>query len=368
MNFRLLLNIFCLSVVLQACIDPFKPDFASTGKQRLLVVDGLITNENKPHSIILSMSIPIEEAKTGIVYEPVTDAILQIIDNQNNKYALTESTSGTYVTNPERFQAKVGDSYQLIIQLNEGEIYQSDFQQIKEVSPILDVTIRQEIEPVFRGGLLLGTEVVNLYTNVDSETEPIYTRYAYDGTYAAISDYQGSSICWPVSSSVPEDLSSFLVCYRSENKNLPLNIVSSEEQVNSNAQKIISEVVNRKFSIGYSMLLKKYSLTNTHYEFLDKVREQQKIGGSLFDPPPTEVRGNISNMDDPNSKALGFFAVSAVTRKRVFIDNIVIENVSIEPECVYDLNFYPDSKPDEFCCDCRLFPGATDQMPEFWGE
>jgi hypothetical protein len=368
MKLRLLTYTLCLLFGLSSCIDPFDPDFSSSAPQSILVVDGLITNEPEAQVITLSKSIPIEDVNIVNNYEPVSGAKLQIIDNMGNTFPLTENVKGSYVTDPSQFQPETGSSYQLNIELNNGDVYQSDFQELKSVTPIEDVEVRSETELIFRGGAVFVADVVNLYTNIEVDIEPVYTKYSYQGTFAAISDYQGSGICWPNPNNVPDDLSSFLVCYRSEFNDLPLNVLNSEEAFGFNEQKVISQVLDRRFAIGYSMLLKKYSLTQSHFDFLSTVKQQQNVGGSLFDPPPTIIVGNISKVNEQDEKILGFFAISAVTSKRIFIDNLVVRSIPLEAECIYDPLFYPDSKPEEFCCDCRLFPGATDQMPEFWGE
>ena len=43
-------------------------------------------------------------------------------------------------------------------------------------------------------------------------------------------------------------------------------------------------------------------------------------GGDIFDPVPFEVLNNIKNVNDPAEKVLGCFQVSAVSKKRIFID------------------------------------------------
>jgi hypothetical protein len=91
MPFKLKYITFLL--VLMGCIDPFDPDFSDTPQQSLLVVDGLITNENISQQITLSRSIPIS-VNTGFCRE--TGAVVTIKDDENNCHQLNQEREGFY--------------------------------------------------------------------------------------------------------------------------------------------------------------------------------------------------------------------------------------------------------------------------------
>ena len=56
-----------------------------------------------------------------------------------------------------------------------------------------------------------------------------------------------------------------------------------------------------------------------HIFFLAKVDEQTSRTGSIFDPLPASLEGNIYNINQPNELALGYFGASAVSYKRIVI-------------------------------------------------
>jgi hypothetical protein len=114
---------------------------------------------------------------------------------------------------------------------------------------------------------------------------------------------------------------------------------------------------------------------------MDEIKNQNEVQGSLFDPPPSPIVGNISNVQNRDIKALGFFALVSETTKRIFISKEILRSEigRFDFENCSDnfgefINLNPDAivleqnvrRPNPTCCDCRLVPGATDQIPEFF--
>lgn len=119
---------------------------------------------------------------------------------------------------------------------------------------------------------------------------------------------------------------------------------------------------------------------------MKKMTEEQ---GGLYDPIPQSLTGNIKCVDDPAEPVLGFFSVSAVEQKRLFIDNDTIKYPAGGPQyCVtdtaYSINeisglgkyvfilefidegaYYLLSRFEQ-CADCRLF--GTNIKPDYWDD
>jgi hypothetical protein len=62
--------------------------------------------------------------------------------------------------------------------------------------------------------------------------------------------------------------------------------------------------------------VQQYSMTPAAYQFWKLFKEQQSRTGTIFDPLPASVIGNITNSSDAKEQALGYFGASAVVRKR----------------------------------------------------
>lgn len=62
----------------------------------------------------------------------------------------------------------------------------------------------------------------------------------------------------------------------------------------------------------YLVKIRQQSLTERAHEFWATSLAQQVNSGSLFDPPPSPIHGNVANVNDENDRALGFFGASAI--------------------------------------------------------
>ena len=67
------------------------------------------------------------------------------------------------------------------------------------------------------------------------------------------------------------------------------------------------------------MLVKQYSLNKEEYLYWEQLQKLSEKVGSLYDIIPSSVTNNVYCVDDPNEKVLGYFSVSAISSKRIFI-------------------------------------------------
>lgn len=78
---------------------------------------------------------------------------------------------------------------------------------------------------------------------------------------------------------------------------------------------------DRKVSVVYFVELRQVRLTEEAYRFWETVRNNSTNVGGLFSPEPSELRGNIINVDDPDELVLGYVSASTCTRKKLFVNN-----------------------------------------------
>jgi hypothetical protein len=98
--------------------------------------------------------------------------------------------------------------------------------------------------------------------------------------------------------------------------------------------------------------IRQLSLSREAYQFWQRFAEQQNRTGSIFDPLPATIAGNITNADDENDQALGFFGASAISRKRI---TIAADTLQLFPS--YYGEFIREG-------DCRAaYPGGSFEPP-----
>src|SRR5262249_7367091 len=114
--------------------------------------------------------------------------------------------------------------------------------------------------------------------------------------------------------------------------------------------------------------------------------------GTIFDPQPSEISGNIHCLTDTSEVVIGFIEVTQEQVQRIFISNSQIPDWNYNPGCVeaifdsnldsiakYASGLYPTiptsldpfgaiskfyATPDKNCMDCT-FRGVS-QKPSFW--
>ncbi|MGA0560709.1 DUF4249 domain-containing protein [Larkinella sp. VNQ87] len=299
---RFLLSL-TLWIGLASCIDQVSLPIRNEKPQ--LVVDGLITNEKPPYTVRLSYSGSFTFDQENPQDQKITDATVTLRDDAGRSTSLAHDAmnAGFYRTTDSTFVGQPGRSYTLTIRLADGKTYVSAPEQMPTVPTIDSVYAR-----------FTPTESVALpyqyyfYADVnDPANQANYYRWtAY--TYTARRS-TGVSCC----------LGCTAICfdrcwvqYFSQDVN-----ILSDNGVNGN--RLPQRLVMRSpiYTPGPTLVeVQQYSLTPAAYQFWRLFKEQQSRTGTIFDPLPASVMGNITNTSDPTEQALGFFGASAVARKR----------------------------------------------------
>jgi hypothetical protein len=147
---------------------------------------------------------------------------------------------------------------------------------------------------------------------------------------------------------------------------------------------------SEKISVRYSVLMKQAAISKSAYEYLALMKKNTESLGTIFDPQPSELRGNISNIADPSEIVIGYVMVSSLEEKRLFISSFeaqwgysqICESISVDNHkdsiakyrknyMPYDADFagpgviasYKMAPP--FCVDCTRRGGSL-AKPAYW--
>src|SRR5690606_19602964 len=124
----------------------------------------------------------------------------------------------------------------------------------------------------------------------------------------------------------------------------------------TNGKKVLRQNVlfmpfEKYLGVKNKLTLYQHSISEDAYNFF-RIMEQQKLAtGTVFDPPPDELKGNITSVNNENEQVIGFFDVSGVSIRQVTI----LRNDIDSP-------FAPFRYPD----DCEVMKGATRVIPAGW--
>ena len=90
-----------------------------------------------------------------------------------------------------------------------------------------------------------------------------------------------------------------------------------------------------RFVQNYRVDLRQMSISQSAYRFLRLVKQQTEISGSVFDPPPANIKVNMTSLENPQEVVLGNFIAAGKQKKRLYIKGSDLEfrqNVSLIPD------------------------------------
>lgn len=353
MNFKKILSVALILAgsTFLSCIDPY--DFPFEQESETLVIEGVISNGRGPYNVRVSTTRPYETF-SGSFRPAVRGARVEIADNTGNREVLTEISPGEYQTSSAGIQGVPGREYTLIVETAEGDIYQTRPQRMLPPVPIAEVYVETD----FRSELNEeGNEVdipgVNVYINTqDPETLGDAYLWNLSGTYQVKTFpelHQEKAPFGPGFVPAPKDCCA--TCWVTElfgKVNVEDDEFFNGSALNGRELGFIPLSTDRLY-VKYLVEVEQLTISQEAYRFWKAIEDQQNNVGSIFDPAPARIQGNIYNVSNPDELVLGFFMVTSKSRASTTIVNSDI-NIPVPQDTPI---------PD----DCRLIPGASASRP-----
>lgn len=374
-------SLFYLVVLFTNCVQEFDPP--SQGYENVLVVEAFLSDGDGPFEVKLSRTVPIDT----IALIPEEGASIRLSEQSGESYNLEESENPGIYFYPGTIGVQVGKSYRIHIETKNGRQYESTSVTMRATPEIDSVTFRYEERPT------AGLKGVQIYVNAhDEQNNTWYYRWEWEETWIYYTPYRSDhvyengqiylrqdniNICWKSGSSTSIDVAT--------SKNLTEDIISQYPllYVSTNTDRL----GNR-----YSLNVKQYALNEASYNYWIELQKVTESLGTLFDPQPATVVGNIYNINDDSEVVLGFFDASSVTEQRIYVSRrdlppvITADYYSYCMDSVVNFNQIEEmisngymlayEMPSEFgpffvyvmssptCIDCTFF--GTNIKPDFW--
>lgn len=328
MNKIFVCSFLLLIMVFTGCREQYLPDVIS-GSEQYLVVEGVLNPGPGSTSIRLTRTTKIDRTSNIL---GVTNARVTVEGRDGIATVLAHSGNGLY-TYPN-LNLTLGQEYRVHIYTTDGKEYVSAYVVAKATPAIDSITWEQN-----DAGVSLA---VNTH---DDANNTRYYRWEYDETWE-IRTYYYSRYIYENSRvrarSLPaEDVS---ICWRhNSSKNV---LISSTVKLQSDvvSQQLINTITNGddRLSVRYSILVRQYALDKAGYEFYDLIKKNTENIGTIFDPQPSEVRGNITCINDPGELVIGYIYSATPQEKRIFISASEVPNWRYDQYCE-QLKVTPDS-------------------------
>ncbi|WP_232825647.1 DUF4249 domain-containing protein [Algoriphagus litoralis] len=341
--------VFLLLLLPMACIDPYQVEVPDG--QQLLTVEGLIHTGPGPHAITLTRSDTYGSVFEGLV-RPVTGATVVVRDNEGKIIFLTEGQEarGSYFT-PSGFRAEIGKSYTLQIQTADGKVYTSLPERVESVPEIEDISIKTITVPV--EGETTPRSGVQLISEINDPADQNNFYFWRLGPITHVLEAR-PDLFVDRETRTPAPKDCCFICYRTEVTGNQSLFIAVDDNFNGLSTRIPAAFIednSLRFVNKLRADLKQYAISQEAYRFLRLVKQQAEISGSIFDPPPATIRGNMISLDNPDEVVLGYFMAAGESTRRIYIDKS-------------DLTFrqIPGTIPD----DCRTVFGAVVDPPFDW--
>ncbi|WP_153799800.1 DUF4249 domain-containing protein [Foetidibacter luteolus] len=372
-------------LLLAACKERYDPPNISPATG-YLVVEGFI-NSGAATSTVITLSRTVKLEETQVVHE--AGAAVNIESENGETYPLQPGVSGQYSSQP--LTLNPASRYRLRIITSDGKEYLSSYTPVKTGPPIDSITWKRE-----EGG-------VQIYVNAhDEQNNTRFYQWKFEETWEFYSSFSSSLIYTKDQLGRPVG-----VAYRYPDHSINdsiyqcWNTIYSSNILLGSTEKLVTDVVylpmrfiepaSVKLSSLYSIKLKQYALSREAYQFMQKMKKNTEQLGSVFDPQPSELRGNIENINDPSEVVVGFVDVTEEKEKRIFIYNREVPGWGYNAGCRQEeIDNHPDSiakygagllpatpnkmglfgailtfyASDPVCIDCTM--RGTNVKPDFW--
>lgn len=362
-------------LALQRCKQPYVSPYVSPATG-YLVVEGYISG-NTPTSFLLSRTVPLSSGTTS---PPEANAGVQVEGDDNSIYPLSAQGNGVYGS-VGNLSLNASVNYRLRITTQSGGQYLSDYAQYKVTPPIDSVNWVQ------------NGAGVSIYANAhDDAGTTRYYQWDFDETweyhsaeYAELEYVPDTIVLRPAADQIYR-------CWHNDGSNQIL--IASTEKLSKDLvyeqplQQIPANSV--QISVLYSILVRQYALTEGGYNFLSLMQKNTESLGTIFDPQPSQLVGNIHCLTNPAEPVIGYVSAGTVQQQRIFIQQDQVTNwfysytcpmkdtilpgtekslsqnfasqvftpVAAAPHNMYSANYTS-------CLDCT-FQGGTTDKPSYW--
>lgn len=319
--------LFFLSFMLfiGACKDRYNPPAVSFNSS-FLVVEGYL-NGSGTTSIKLSRTFKLADSASVTLEQ---NAQVKVESNTGSSYSLAPKGSGVYeaqiVFNPAQ-------QYRLHVITSGNKEYLSDYV-VYKVTPAVDsISWRR------------NSSGVQVYVNAhDDQNKTIYYRWDYDETWAIQSAFY-SNVEYRNKMIVTRNPAiNIFYCWQSQTSTRILLGSSAKLTKDVISMSPVTAIPNGSLmlSVKYSILLRQYALPEKAYQYWLNLQKNTENLGSIFDPLPSEISGNIHCVTTPSEPVIGFISAGTVQSKRIFISNSEVSNWGYYEDC--ELDFVPNIK------------------------
>ncbi len=287
------------------CVDPYHPPL-NTDDVDIMVVNGFINASKNSATVNLSHANALSNPNNSL---PESEATVFISDENGTSFKLEEREPGNYTV--DGLTLNPDAKYQLNVTTTNGNQYISDYTELNITPPIDSVNWIS-----YEDGITLYVNTHDFTNKAKhfkwSFTETWEYRAVFSSQFKLINNNQALK---------RENNEQIDLCYRTipstriylgTTEHLTQNIVSNYSLLSIPKGDV-------KLSQRYSIIVTQRALGKEEYSYYQQLQRTTETLGSIFDPQPSPIGGNIHNVKDASIPVIGYFSGASVREKRIFI-------------------------------------------------
>jgi hypothetical protein len=337
-------------LVMVGCIEPYTPPEIENNPN-ILVVDGFLDGTKRECLVSLTRT-----QSLGSTEPPMVEigATVSLQEKDGNTFVLIEQLNGKYsITN---LPVGAQKEYKINVKTIDGKEYTSDYVVLKPSPPIDSVTWEATDQ-----GVQIHT------TTHDPSNIARYYQWKFIETWQYTAAYYSNQIFQNGNVAMRDD--DIYNCWQQE---------SSTNILIGSTDKFTQDVIYKypitllpketeKYQIRYSILVQQRVLSKEAYNYWSELQKNTENLGTLFDPQPSQILGNIYeelpkgypfNREFPGCKLDTVLLADLPNFGKT--GNLLTTTITIGGIIVIG---YGNSTVD--CVDCRS-KGGTNVPPDFW--
>lgn len=340
-----------LALLFGGCLSPIEVETVNLAG--ILTVDGQVSTIPDQNRILLG-----ETADSDRLPVPLLDGQVTLFDDLGNNYPYHEDdiVQGQYLL--DNFSGIPGRSYHVEIITPSGKVYQSVPEKLPENTSQFS-TSYQIVDEEYTDfeGTILTDHFVKIFCNVSlpPSEHPRYLKWFIQ------EDFLLSPTDFPDPfNAVPPP------CFVAQNADPQTLVLIDESKINTSSIEnmvIGSRIVDWTFLERHYFTTYQSSLTKEAFEYWRKVDILANQVGSIFDTPPAKIKGNISNVNDPNEVVLGYVMAANQSMDRFFLLPYDFPFPLLMEPCTY-YNYKYTYLPR--CLDCTSARNSSYRRPEWF--
>jgi hypothetical protein len=328
---------------LGGCIESYVPDVINAPSS-YLVVDGFI-NGNGVTRMKLSRTTSIA---TTTAPPAEKGARVFIVDNTGQRYALAQNASGSYQSDSLLLDAT--RQYRLRITTAANTTYESDPTPLKVTPPIDDLNFAAD-----------GPQVQVRLSTHDATGQSRYYRWSFVETWLFHAAFDSMLKYDRRTKKIVARDTSLYTCWRTERPSLIRQASSAQLSQDALINAVALPLSGRteRLQIRYSVLVSQYAETAEEFAYYELLWKNTEAVGTINDPLPIQLSGNVHRVDDTSEPVLGFVGAHTTQTRRLFIDR---KDLPPQTTAQFDSPYTDCLLGYEFLCDfyigCITFPNT----------